>query len=498
MSQTIRGVMNIPFVVVHSRRNMTSTSAPDRPPYWQVVPQWQDVSEQDFVSYRWQVRHTVGSTRQLVKFLDQALPETLAEAEDKKLRHVRSKSEFIQEALDGLAKAPMSIRITPHILSRINWNNPLDDQIRRQFIPLKSSYVVDHAQLTLDSLHEQDDSPVDGLVHRYPDKALFLATSICPTYCRFCTRAHAVGANTETVTKAHQKPTRRRWELVYQYIEKTDQLTDIVVSGGDVYMLQPSDVQEIADRLLSIPHIKRIRFASKGISVLPARIIDPNDHWAETLISISNRARREGKHVCLHTHFDHPSEITWVTRAAAQKLWENGVVVRNQSVLLRGVNDTAETMGKLIRDLADINIQPYYVYQCDLVRGIEDLRTPLKTILDIEQHLRGTIAGFMMPSFVVDLPGGGGKRLATSHEEYDQTTGISTFRAPGLHGEKGQRLYKYYDPHPEPIAKEGPQPTLPIASGISLTMDQNPTMPFRPQTPHPLPSPSIKEPVEWA
>ncbi|KAF2198605.1 hypothetical protein GQ43DRAFT_400547 [Delitschia confertaspora ATCC 74209] len=350
--------------------------------------------------------------------------------------------------------APMAIRLTPHILSSIDWSNPLDDPIRRQFIPLRSSIVPDHPSLTLDSLGEEADSPVPGLVHRYPDKALFLATSICPVYCRFCTRSYAVGGNTETVSKSPQKPSRKRWEVIYDYIGKTPALTDIVVSGGDTYYLQPEDLKEIGSRLLSIPHIRRIRFASKGLAVCPSRILDVNDAWTSALVSLTAQGRGMGKHVCLHTHFNHPNEISWVTREAARYLWAKGVTVRNQSVLLHKVNDTVETMGTLLRELADMNIQPYYVYQCDLVRGIEDLRTPLKTILDMEQRLRGTIAGFMMPSFVVDLPGGGGKRLATSYLTYNQKTGRSTFVAPGLGGDKAKKTYEYYDPVEQPAVQK--------------------------------------------
>lgn len=149
----------------------------------------------------------------------------------------------------------MAIRLTPQILSRVNWGSPLDDPIRRQFLPLKSGIIPDHEQLTLDSLHEEEDmavtedgATVPGLVHRYPGRALFLATSICPVYCRFCTRSYAVGANTEAVSKSPQKPSRKRWELVFQHIEKEQSLQDIVVSGGDAYYLQPEALKEIGER----------------------------------------------------------------------------------------------------------------------------------------------------------------------------------------------------------------------------------------------------------
>lgn len=150
-----------------------------------------------------------------------------------------------------------------------------------------------------------------------------------------------------------------------------------------------------------------------------------------------------GKQVAMHTHFNHPNEITWATERAAKFLFQRGVIVRNQSVLLKGVNDDVETMGSLIRRLADLNVQPYYVYQSDMVRGVEELRTPLSTILKLERMIRGTIAGFMMPSFIVDLPGGGGKRLAHSFESYDERSGVSVWKAPGVAGEE---VFTYHDP----------------------------------------------------
>jgi lysine 2,3-aminomutase len=185
----------------------------------------------------------------------------------------------------------MAIRLTPHVLSLIDWNNPLDDPLRRQFLPLRSGIIPDHPEVELDSLHEEEDSKVPGLVHRYPGRALFLATSICPVYCRFCTRSYAVGASTDTVSKKPQKPSRKRWEVVFDYIESHDELQDIVISGGDAYFLQPDNILEIGKRLLSIPHIKRIRYASKGLAVAPGRIIDTTDPWTDALIAVSNMGR---------------------------------------------------------------------------------------------------------------------------------------------------------------------------------------------------------------
>lgn len=153
-------------------------------------------------------------------------------------------------------------------------------------------------------------------------------------------------------------PLPKQWAPRFEYIESTPSLRDIVVSGGDTYLLDASQVLHIGDRLLNIPHIRRFRFATKGLGVSPSRLIDPRDDWVDAIISLDRKARRMGKHICIHTHINHPSEITWVTRRGAQRLYENGVTVRNQSVLLNGVNNNLETMTNLVHALGDINIQP--------------------------------------------------------------------------------------------------------------------------------------------
>lgn len=252
------------------------------------------------------------------------------------------------------------------------------------------------------------------------------------------------------------KPIRRRWEAMFEYIASNSAVQDVVVSGGDSYYLQPEQLRLIGERLLNMPNIKRIRFATKGLAVCASRILDPSDAWTQTLVELSNLGRSVAKQVAMHTHFNHPNEITWVTEKAARYLFLQGVIVRNQTVLLKGVNDDLSTMSNLIRRLADLNIQPYYVYQSDMVKGVEDLRTPLSTILELEKNIRGTIAGFMTPAFIVDLPGGGGKRLANSYESYDRARGFSRWKAPAVGGE---RVFEYWDP----IACTKPQssdPTL--------------------------------------
>ncbi|TAQ85305.1 hypothetical protein B7494_g6361 [Chlorociboria aeruginascens] len=412
----------------------------DRVPYWQGITRWKNISEKEFLTHSWQVAKNIQGEKKLYEFLNEVLPDIIPPSPG--LEHIRTREDFIEDVKGGIEKAPMAIRLTPHILSVIDWANPLADPIRRQFIPMLSTSLPDHERLELDSLHETDDSPVEGLVHRYTDKALFLAVSVCPLYCRFCTRSYSVGANTGSVQKKSFKPMLKRWESMLEYIKQTPVLQDIVVSGGDSYYLTPDQLGWLGEKLLDIPHIRRFRFATKGIAVSPSRILDPQDDWTDQLIRISRLGRERGKAVAVHTHFNHPHEFTWVTRAAAQKLYENGVVVRNQSVLLKGVNDNVQTMSTLIRELANNNIQPG-----DMVKGVEDLRTPLRTILDLEQQIRGSIAGFMTPQFVVDLPGGGGKRLAASYQSYDRKTGVSKFVAPAVKGlGKENRVYEYHDP----------------------------------------------------
>ncbi|KAI0012897.1 hypothetical protein F4779DRAFT_505595 [Xylariaceae sp. FL0662B] len=360
---------------------------------------------------------------------------------------MQSRDAFMGDVAGGMTKSAMSVRVTPYVLSRINWKDPANDPIFNQFIPLKSIMIQDHPELKFDSLHEGADSPVDAIVHRYTDKALFLPISICPTYCIFCTRSYEVGQSTISKTKSGFKLMAKRLEEAFAYIESQDGLKDIVVSGGDSFYLPAHILEWIGDRLINMKNIERFRFASKGLAVAPHRFLDQQDPWVDALIRVSDKARRAGKHMALHTHFNHPNEISWITEKASLKLLQAGVTVRNQTVLLRGINDDVDTMLTLIQKLAKMAIQPYYVYQCDMVPKIEHLRTPLQTIIDLDSKIQGSIAGFYTPKFVVDLPGGGGKRQAVHFESYDRETGVSTFTAPSLtrNGKEG-KVYKYYDP----------------------------------------------------
>jgi len=336
----------------------------------------------------------------------------------------------------------MALRISPYLLSLIDWTQPVDDPIRAQFMPLGSRQQPDHPCVRLDSLGEQADSPVPGLTHRYRDKALFLPLNSCPVYCRFCTRSYAIGGDTNAVGKLKLTPGLTRWEKAFAYIESRPELEDIVISGGDTYNLKAEHIRLIGERLLGMPNIRRIRYATKGLAVMPQKIL--TDHpWVDALTSVAALGRRLHKDVVVHTHFNHPREITAVTRRATDRLAEHGIFIRCQTVLQHGVNDSEETMRLLVRRLSYVNVHPYYVFFHDMVPGVEDLRTSLAAGLAIEKHVRGSTAGFNTPSFVVDTMGGGGKRDAHSYEHYDREQGIAVFTSPAV---KPGVKFLYFDP----------------------------------------------------
>ncbi len=396
-----------------------------RGPFWQRIPAYKDVTEEQFLDHMWQAKHTITKPAKLLEALRDLVP-----------------AGFIEDAEAGFHRAPMSVRVSPYLLSLIDWSKPYEDPLRIQFIPLASRLLPDHPKLDLDSLHEQADAPVPGLTHRYPDKALFLALDTCPVYCRFCTRSYAVGVDTDEVEKVSLKVSNERWMRAFEYIRSRPELEDIVISGGDAYQLRSTQLEEIGDALLAMPNIRRMRIATKGPAVMPQKLL--TDHaWTDALTRIVEKGRKVHKEVVLHTHFNHPNEITGITEDAMYKLLERGIVVRNQSVLQRGVNDSPETMTMLVKRMGHLNIHAYYVYVHDLVTGVEDLRTSVDTAIFIEKHVRGSTAGFNTPTFVVDAPGGGGKRDCHSYEYYDRETGISVYQAPSV---KPGQFFLYFDP----------------------------------------------------
>jgi lysine 2,3-aminomutase len=322
----------------------------------------------EWADWKWHFRHRITSISALVDLV--ALPPELARRLD-----------------DVAVKYPLSI--TPYYLALVRDDDP-DDPILRQSLPdPRETDLLDVGHD--DPLDESVDSPVPGLVHRYPDRALLVVTDICPLLCRHCTR-------------------KREWEFgnwvrpasviaaAVDYIRATPTIRDVIISGGDPLTLDNPRLADILGQLRSIPHLEIIRFGTRFPVVLPQRID------AEFC-----RLCDEYGPIWLNTHFNHPNEITPEAARAVRDLLRAGVPVNNQTVLLRGINDTVDVQRRLSRELLKIRVRPYYLYHADEVRGTEHLRTPVERGLDIIAGLRGHTSGLGVPTFVIDVPGGGGK-----------------------------------------------------------------------------------------
>ena len=329
-----------------------------------------NVTDAEWKDWRWQVRNRVETLEELKKYI-----------------------ELTPEEEEGVKKSLQTLRmaITPYYLSLIdpNPNNP-HCPIRRQAIPTAAEVHQSPADL-LDPLHEDEDSPVPGLTHRYPDRVLFLITDMCSMYCRHCTRRRFAGQH-------DCESTQDRIQAAIDYIARTPQVRDVLLSGGDALMVGDKMLESIIQRLRAIPHVEIIRLGTRTPVVCPQRITDD-------LVNMLKKYHP----IWLNTHFNHPNEVTEEAMAACAKLADAGVPLGNQTVLLRGVNDDTEIMKQLVHDLVRMRVRPYYIYQCDLSMGLEHFRTPVSKGIEIIEGLRGHTSGFCIPTFVVDAPGGGGK-----------------------------------------------------------------------------------------
>jgi len=393
--------------------------------FWRDVPAWRDVTVADFSDHLWQSKNSVRKLSQVKSVLADRVSDRL-----------------IADIEAALKIAPMNIRITPYVFALIDWDNPVEDPLRKQFLPIASQMLPDHPYYMADSLYEDVDSPVPMLTHRYPDKVLFLPLTTCPVYCSYCTRSRIIGGSTDAVEKDTYGPNPANWEPAFEYLRKNEQIEDVVISGGDAFNLTPKYIRLIGEKLLEIPHIRRMRYATKGIAILPMKILTDHE-WVDTILDVQRRGRAMGKQVSIHTHFSSPREITKFSLDAAAKLFSEGMIVRNQAVLQEGVNNTVDDMVQMTKKLSYMNVRPYYVYIHDMVPGCEHLRTTLAEGVELEKNVRGTTAGFNTPTFVCDAPGGGGKRHVASYEYYDQENGVSVWRSPNV---KPGELFLYFDP----------------------------------------------------
>ena len=279
--------------------------------------------------------------------------------------------------------------ITPYYLSLIDLNDP-EDPIRKQAVP-SAEELYFAPEESADSLHEDTDSPVKGLTHRYPDRVLFLITDRCAAYCRHCTRRRLVGQTDNAMPK-------EQINACIEYIRNHPEVRDVLLSGGDALMQSDEMLEYVISSLREIPHVEIIRLGSRVPVVMPQRV-------TQKLCDMLKKYHP----IWINVHFNHPNEITPDAAAACARLADAGIPLGNQSVLLAGVNDCVHVMRKLVNDLVKIRVRPYYIYVCDLSLGLSHFRTPVSKGIEIIEGLRGHTSGYCIPTFVVDAPGGGGK-----------------------------------------------------------------------------------------
>ncbi|MGB5472733.1 MAG: KamA family radical SAM protein [Gammaproteobacteria bacterium] len=328
-----------------------------------------EASVRDWNDWRWQNRNRIRDLRELARIIEPSADE--------------------REAIERHT-GPLPVGITPYYASLLHATDPTQP-LRKSVIPVTGEYLRSPGEAD-DPLGEDHDSPVPGLVHRYPDRVLFLVTGICTTYCRYCTRSRLVGA-------AGEKAIRRSdHEAALDYIERTPTIRDVLLSGGDPLSLDDDKLEYLLTRLKKIPHVEFVRIGTKVPAVLPQRITP----------ALLRLFRRYGP-VWLSIHFTHPDEITPEVAEACGRLADAGVPLGSQTVLLAGINDNVETMKKLMHELLKIRVRPYYLYQCDPITGSAHFRTPVEKGLEIIRGLRGHTTGYAVPHYVIDAPGGGGK-----------------------------------------------------------------------------------------
>lgn len=332
------------------------------------IPLYKDITPEQWNDWHWQMQNNIKDVETLAK----VVPLTAKDKSD------------VAEVLKIFRMA-----ITPYYASLIDPENP-GCPVRLQAVPRLPETHFDASDQD-DPLHEDSDSPVPGLTHRYPDRVLLLVTHVCSMNCRHCTRRRLVGEEDANLLD-HQI------DAAIAYIAKTPIVRDVLISGGDPLVMSDDKLERIIAKIRAIPHVEIIRIGTRTPVVMPQRITD-------NLVSMLKKYHP----LYINTHFNHPKEITAESREACRKLADAGIPLGNQSVLLRDVNDCPVLMKQLVQKLLTIRVKPYYIYQCDLSRGISHFRTTVSKGIEIIENLRGHTSGMAVPTFVVDAPGGGGK-----------------------------------------------------------------------------------------
>ena len=330
---------------------------------------WTDTSEVDWNNWRWQLKNRVSSLEQLQQNIPNLSPEEIKGAK--------------------LADTKLAMAITPHFFNLIDAED-LECPIRRQMLPsIEETYTAPWEMD--DPCGEDGHSPVPGLVHRYPDRVLFLVTDRCAAYCRYCTRSRLV-------SNALGYDFRPNFKEQIDYIRRTPAVRDVLLSGGDALLLSDDKLRHLLTELRSIPHVEFIRIGSRIPIFLPQRI-------TPELCTML----KEFHPLFISVHANHPRELTTEVRDGLSLLADAGIPLGNQSVLLKGVNDDTTVMKALIQKLLMCRVRPLYLYQCDLINGSSHLRTSVRRGLEIMEQLRGHTTGYAVPQYVIDAPGGGGK-----------------------------------------------------------------------------------------
>ncbi len=331
------------------------------------APIFKDIPDEKWNDWRWQLSHRLNTVEEFEQVIH------LTDSERKAL------------STQGLFR----VDITPYFVSLIDPHDP-HDPIRMQVVP-REEEIVPFTGMMEDSLAEDRHSPVPGLVHRYPDRVLMLVTTQCASYCRYCTRSRIVGDPSATFSRAE-------FDAQIEYLKRTPQVRDVLLSGGDPLTLAPKLLEELLGRLREIPHIEILRIGTRVPVFMPMRVTDE-------LCDVLQRFHP----LWMNIHVNHPNEITAELAQACDKLTRAGIPLGNQSVLLAGVNDCVHIQRKLVQDLVRIRVRPYYLYQCDLVEGAGHFRTPVAKGIEIIEGLRGHTSGYAIPTYCIDAPGGGGK-----------------------------------------------------------------------------------------
>ncbi|GLY66572.1 KamA family radical SAM protein [Amycolatopsis taiwanensis] len=411
-------------------------------PDWRRFPGWREVTEAQWRDAQWQRVHCMRNIRQLRAVLGDLVDDRF----------------YDDLAADQHERATMSMLLPPQMLNTMvvdSTESLYADPIRRYMLPVRSDRDLQwpsHPHSQRDSLHEAEMWVVEGLTHRYPTKVLAELLSTCPQYCGHCTRMDLVGNSTEQVAKHRLtlKPVDRQ-DAIIGYLQQTPSVRDVVVSGGDVANVPWHQLESFLMRLLDIETVRDVRLATKALAGLPQHWLQPK--VVEGLERVAGTARRRGVNLAIHTHINHEQSVTPLVAEAARTALEVGVRdVRNQGVLMRGVNATpAELLDLCFALQGEANILPYYFYMCDMIPNAEHWRIAVFQAQELQHAIMGYLPGYATPRIVCDVPYVG-KRWVHQLAEYDRERGISywtkNYRTGIEHDdpEALRRRYPYYDP----------------------------------------------------